>query len=72
MFNRQYEAMSVRSPDISGGETWLAKIKGEPGISENCPLICPNGGIGRHVALKKLCREACEIVAHFGYQMVVK
>lgn len=21
MFNRQYEAMSVRSPDISGGET---------------------------------------------------
>lgn len=34
-------------------------------------LICPNDGIGRHAALKKLCRKACEIVAHFGYQMVV-
>ena len=33
--------------------------------------ICPNDGIGRHAALKKLCRKACEIVAHFGYQMVV-
>ena len=30
-------------------------------------LICPNDGIGRHAALKKLCRKACEIVAHFGY-----
>ena len=33
MFNRQYEAMSVRSPDISGGETCLALIKGELSIS---------------------------------------
>ena len=31
----------------------------------------PNDGIGRHAALKKLCCDACEIVAHFGYQRLL-